>query len=245
MGGAIVRGLVESNRLKPDQITVVDPSSGAREAMEKLGVNTQEDAVEGTKGADVILLAVKPWLIQGVTEKIASSVTEKMLVGSVAAGIDFDKLGPFECRVPLFRIVPNTAVSVREGVTFITALNASPEQRQLMVSLFEPLGMVMEIPKEQIPAATALASCGIAFALRYARAAMEGGVEMGIAPATGQRMIAQTLIGAAALLLQPGSHPETEIDRVTTPGGITIRGLNTMEALGFTRAVIEGLKVSR
>ncbi|WP_303037550.1 pyrroline-5-carboxylate reductase dimerization domain-containing protein, partial [uncultured Duncaniella sp.] len=93
-------------------------------------------------------------------------------------------------------------------------------------------------------AATSIASCGIAYALRYIRAAMEGSVELGIRAPLAQEMIVQTLIGAASLLQEPGTHPETEIDKVTTPGGLTIRGLNAMEHSGFTSAVINGLKAS-
>ena len=102
----------------------------------------------------------------------------------------------------------------------------------------------MVIEKRQLGAATSLASCGIAYAMRYVRAAMEGGVELGIRASLAQEIVVQTLIGAAGLLAQPGSHPETEIDKVTTPGGITIKGLNAMEQSGFTSAVINGLKAS-
>lgn len=130
-------------------------------------------------------------------------------------------------------------------MTFITSAGATPEQAQEMSSIFEPLGMVMDVPEKQFEGCMALASCGIAYALRYVRAAMEGGIELGIPPLMGQTIVAQTIKGAAELLLQTGNHPEAEIDKVTTPGGITIKGLNAMEANGFTHAVIEGLKASK
>ena len=112
------------------------------------------------------------------------------------------------------------------------------------LSIFSHLGKAMVIEEKLLPAATSLASCGIAYALRYVRAAMEGGVELGFRASDAQHIIVQTLLGAASLLLQPGAHPESEIDKVTTPGGITIRGLNAMEHSGFTSAVINGLKAS-
>ncbi len=104
------------------------------------------------------------------------------------------------------------------------------------------MGTTLVIDEQHLPAATTLASCGIAYAMRYIRAAMEGGTELGFKAAVAQEIVAQTVKGAAALLSVPGAHPESEIDKVTTPGGLTIRGLNEMEHAGFTSAVIRGLK---
>lgn len=246
MGGAIIRGLVASKRLDAADITAVAVSAKTLDNMRALGVKATDDAVEATKTADVILLAVKPWLVESVAAQIAPAVKKDALVGSVAAGIGFDTLAAyFGDDAPLFRIMPNTAVTVGEGMTFVTAQNATAEQAKTIVSLFEPLGMVMEVPEKLFDGGMALASCGIAYALRYVRAAMEGGIELGIPPLMAQTIVAQTIKGAAEILLRTGNHPEAEIDRVTTPGGITIKGLNAMEANGFTHAVIEGLKASK
>jgi pyrroline-5-carboxylate reductase len=113
-----------------------------------------------------------------------------------------------------------------------------------MVAIFSELGEVMVVEESQIGAATSLASCGIAYALRYIRAAMEGGVELGIRADDAKHIVMQTLRGAVDVLAANGTHPEAEIDRVTTPGGLTIKGLNAMEAAGFTHSVIEGLRAS-
>ena len=137
--------------------------------------------------------------------------------------------------------MPNTAVSTLRSMTFIVNGNG---RCPLATQAFSLLGEAMEIEEKLLPAATSLASCGIAYALRYIRAAVEGGVELGVRPQLAQKMVLQTLIGAASLLSSPGSHPESEIDKVTTPGGLTIRGLNAMEHSGFTSAVINGLKAS-
>lgn len=246
MGGAIIRGLVASKRLDAADMTAVAVSAKTLDAMRAIGVNATDDAKEAVKTADVVILAVKPWLVESVAEQIASAVKKDALVGSVAAGVGFDTLGVyFGEAAPLFRIMPNTAVTVGEGMTFVTARNATAEQAKTIVSLFEPLGMVMEVPEKLFDGGMALASCGIAYALRYVRAAMEGGIELGIPPLMAQTIVAQTIKGAAEILLRTGNHPEAEIDRVTTPGGITIKGLNAMEANGFTHAVIEGLKASK
>ena len=111
--------------------------------------------------------------------------------------------------------------------------------------IFARTGSVMTIEECLLPAATALASCGIAYAMRYVRASVEGGVELGFRAADAQRIVVATLRGAAALLDRPGTHAEAEIDKVTTPGGLTIRGLNAMEAAGFTPAVLAALRASR
>jgi pyrroline-5-carboxylate reductase len=110
--------------------------------------------------------------------------------------------------------------------------------------LFDTLGKASVIEERLMGAATALCSCGIAYAMRYVRAAMQGGVEMGIYPGESKDYVLQTLRGAVALLETTGNNPEVEIDKVTTPGGITIKGLNEMEANGFSNAVIKGLKAS-
>jgi pyrroline-5-carboxylate reductase len=129
-------------------------------------------------------------------------------------------------------------------MTFIASAHSTQPQDQLLMDIFGELGEVMMVEEGQMAAGTSLASCGIAYALRYVRAAMEGGVELGFRAAAAKRIVMQTLRGAVDLLEATGAHPEAEIDRVTTPGGLTIRGLNAMEAAGFTHSVIEGLRAS-
>ena len=128
--------------------------------------------------------------------------------------------------------------------TYISCQNANKEQQTQLLRLFSLLGKAEIVDEKLIPAVTALTSCGIAFAFRYIRAAMEGGVELGVYPNNAKEGILQTLRGAIDLLEANGTHPEQEIDKVTTPGGITIKGLNEMEHAGFTSSVIRGLKAS-
>ena len=137
--------------------------------------------------------------------------------------------------------MPNTAMSVGKSMTFAVSVEGEPGD---IVELFAPTGKVMVIEERLLGAATALASCGIAYALRYVRAAVEGGVELGFRAADAQAIVAQTIEGAATLLQRPGAHAEAEIDKVTTAGGTTIKGLNEMEHAGFTSAVIRGLKAA-
>ena len=141
--------------------------------------------------------------------------------------------------------MPNTAIEVMSSMTFVSARNASKEQTDLIIHIFNELGNAMLVEERLMGAGTALASSGIAFALRYIRAAIEGGVELGFYPKQAQEIVVHTVKGAVDLLLENKSNPETEIDKVTTPGGITIKGLNEMELSGFTSSVIRGLKASK
>lgn len=246
MGGAIIRGMIAGGQVEPHQITAVGRDVSRMTAISALGVGVTDNSAEGVKDAAVVLIAVKPWIVGTVAAGMAQYVSKNTLIGSVAAGVDFAQLSTyFPAGTPLFRIIPNTAATVGESMTFVASSGATPDQRGLIVSLFKPLGPVMEISEKQVTACTALASCGIAFAMRYVRAAMEGGVEMGVPAHICQQIVSQTIKGAGVMLQQEGTHPEAEIDKVTTPGGITIKGLNKMEEHGFTTAVIEGLKAAK
>lgn len=163
----------------------------------------------------------------------------------MASGISLAQLAEWSASgKPIFRVVPNTAIAVGESATYISALNTSEEQNSLILNIFKELGKAELIEEKLMSAAVSLTSCGIAFAFRYIRAAMEGGVEMGLYPNQAKEAVMQTLLGAVKLLEASGLHPEAEIDKVTTAGGITIKGLNEMEHAGFTSAVIKGLKAS-
>lgn len=197
----------------------------------------------------MVIVAVKPWLAENVIKQIAGAIDApgKMLV-SVVADTSFAQLREWtsqgECQPAIFRVIPNTAISVGQSMTFVAAENATEEQTNAVMQIFSKMGEVMLVGEKMLETGMILASCGIAFALRYIRAASEGGVELGCPAAQATRIVAATLKGAAELLLQNESHPEQEIDRVTTAGGITIKGLNEMEHAGFSSAVIRGLKTS-
>ena len=249
MGGAIAKGLLKSNQIAAKDITISDISektlNNFRVISDEWRLTTSNQ--EAIADAEIIILAVKPWLV----ENIAGEIREKtdynnQIIVSIAAGVELKTLQSlFSENAILFRLIPNTAIEVMESVSTVTSINASKEQIEKICSIFEEMGKVFYVENEKLlNAFMALSSCGIAYAFRYIRAAMEGGVEMGIYPETAKEVIMQTLKGAVKLLEENHSHPETEIDKVTTPGGITIRGLNEMEANGFTNAVIKGLKKS-
>jgi pyrroline-5-carboxylate reductase len=253
MGGAIARGLANSAAVKASDIICSDC---AKEALDKIrmtnpAIRTTSDNGEAVKNADIVLLAVKPWLLETVLAEIKSGLDYKrQIIISIVAGVTFAQLKEWlgsdaETAPVLFRLIPNTAIDVQNSMTFISSQNATPEQTGLIVSIFDELGTTLLVEERLMAAGTALASCGIAYAFRYIRAAMEGGVELGFYPEQAKNIVLQTLKGAVALLQANGTHPEAEIDKVSTPGGITIRGLNEMEHAGFTSAVIRGLKASK
>ncbi len=249
IGSAIAEGLARCATIKNENLHVSDPSQTRLEDLKNKGINTHRSNVEIAQLTDVIIVAVKPWLVATVAEEIKSHIDyNRQIVVSVAAGVDLQQLSAFfehNNQIPtLFRMIPNTAIAIGKGVLTIAHSNATAEQLATVKGIFAELGEVFVVPEAQLNAFMSLSSCGIAYAFRYIRAAVEGAVEMGIPSDVAQQVVAQTVIGAAELLHANASHPEAEIDRVTTPGGITIKGLNEMEAHGFSNAVIKGLKAS-
>ena len=224
MGGALVKGFVKGGVVSAKDVTVSDVSEAnlARINAFNAEINLCRDNVAAVRGADYIVIAVKPWIAEKVVREIAGSVSVPVI--SIAAGVSCDTLKEWLCgnAHAIFRVIPNTAAEFCESMTFVHAVGATNEEKMF-------------------PAATTLSSCGIAYAMKYIRASMQGGITLGFNPQVSENIVLQTVKGAAALLEQSGNHPEAEIDKVTTPGGITIKGINAMEANGFTNAVIEGI----
>lgn len=247
MGGAIACGLTAGGSLSPKNITVIDHKGKNVERLkafcEELNVVIAD--YSSLSESDIVIVAVKPWMIEDVLATHKSLFNTKQLVVSVASGITLAQLQEWtSIDRPVFRVMPNTAISVCQSMTYIASKGASEAQIQQVSEIFTALGMAELIDEKLFPAVTSLTSCGIAFAFRYIRAAMEGGIEMGVYPDQAKSAVLQTLRGAIELLEANGTHPEVEIDKVTTAGGITIKGLNEMEHAGFSSAVIKGLKAS-
>ena len=246
MGGAIARGLAKGSIIRTEDISVSNPSQAKLDALKQEfpAMQVTNNNAEAVREADIVLLAVKPWLIEPVLKALPLDAENQMLV-SVAAGISFAQFEEWVGeKMTVFRVIPNTAISQLESMTLIASHHANQEQEQLMLDIFNEMGLAMLIPEKQRAATTALTSCGIAYVLKYIQAAMQAGIELGVYPKDAQRMVAQSVKGAASLILNNDTHPSVEIDKVTTPGGITIRGINELEHEGFTSAVIKAMKVS-
>lgn len=217
-------------------------------------VNVTLSNQEAVKDAEIVILAVKPYLAETVCAEIEELLKEGTIVISLIAGVDFFKLGQYlnakseyysgDKLLHLVRVIPNTAIKYGKSVTFIAYADGMPvDAKSETEKIFSLSGKVFVVPEDKMAACTSLASCGIAYFLRFIRAAVEGAVEIGLKPDFATEVAALTAEGAAALLAD-GSHPEVEIDKVTTPGGLTIRGLNALEAHGFNAAIIAALKAS-
>ena len=252
MGGAVARGLAQGSVVKTSDIYVSNPSTPKLEALKSdyPEINVTTSNCEVAAAADIIILAVKPWKVEEVLREILPHVDySRQAIASMVGGLGIAQLSEWLDKgdgvLPAtYLIIPNTAIATMSSMTFIASARSTAEQGAHLLKIFNELGEAMLVEESLIPAGTSLASCGIAYALRYIRAAMEGGVELGFRADDAKRIVMQTLRGAADILAANGSHPEAEIDRVTTPGGLTIKGLNAMEAAGFTTSVIEGLKAS-
>ena len=232
MGSAIACGLVRSGKFQAEEIVC---TARTETTLERL--RTQCPGVR--------------WLTEALIREIRREIDpDRQSVVSVAAGVSLAQLAEWmtadsAVRPALFRVIPNTAIAVRQSMTFVAARGADEACTERVLGIFRELGEAMLVDEPMLETGMILASCGIAFALRYVRASVEGGVELGCPAGQATHIVAATLRGAAELLLQRGEHPETEIDRVTTPGGITVRGLNEMEQAGFSAAVIRGLKACK
>ena len=197
------------------------------------------------RNSEVVILAVKPFQIKEVVEGIKNDLSKKHILVSVVTGVlikDIEQV--VEKDLAMFRAMPNTAIAIQESMTCLAYNNAATAQIKYVNDLFSNLGKVVKIEEKLMDAATVLGACGTAYAMRYIRANIQGGIEIGFDAATASQIAAQTVKGAAELLLQKGSHPEHEIDKVTTPKGCTIAGLNEMEHQGFSSSLIKGLVAS-
>lgn len=246
IGLLLANGLVKKNYCRAEDITLTRRNLKLLNEEAAKRFNVSGDNKSAIYDADVIVLAVLPQQLKHVLEEIAPAISpEKQLVVSVVSGVTCadvrNKLGD---NVQVIRAMPNTAIAIGQSMTCIASDNVSDEQLERITKMFETVGLVVTVNEDLMTAATALCACGIAFFLRGIRAASQGGVEIGFHAHDALKMAVQTAKGAADLLLQRQSHPEGEIDNVTSPKGCTIAGLNEMEHNGFSSAFIKGIKLA-
>lgn len=254
MGSALARGLAQSTLVQAGDITVSNPSTPKLEALQAdiPGLNVTTSNVKAAGDADLVFLAVKPSVIDDVLMHLP--LHDGQILASVVAGRDIQSLvailslqSPTDrlANVTFFRIVPNTAAAIGQSMTLVSSLAATPQTQQLMLDLLAPLGPTALVPEEKLAAATALASCGTAYVMKYIQAAVQAGIELGLSAYDARWLTTQCVLGAAALLqADPDAHPATEIEKVCTPGGYTIRGINELEHSGFASAIIKAMKNS-
>ncbi|WP_262495938.1 pyrroline-5-carboxylate reductase [Pedobacter arcticus] len=246
MGLSLAKGLVKSGLYKAEAITLTRRTLNGLTEYAEQGFNTTNNNAEAVKGADIIVLAVLPQQVNKVLDEIKSSINPKMqLFTSVVSGVTCNNIKEKLYKdLEVVRVMPNTAIAIQQSMTCFATDNASTESLATVKQIFDTVGISIQIQEDLMTSATALCACGIAFFLRSIRAASQGGVEVGFHAHDALMMAAQTAKGAADLLLQLASHPEHEIDKVTSPKGCTIAGLNEMEHNGFSSAMIKGIKMS-
>jgi len=245
MGGAIANGILKSGYLPASSISISDPREAKLIELKAKGFSATSNNAEAVKSAELVIFAVKPYHIQGVIELLKEALTPDKILVSIVAGVNLKDLAEMAGEdKKILRVMPNTAISLLESMTCIAGNGNTHDCLETVKELFDQLGKTAVITEELMGAATVLASCGTAFALRYVRAAMQGGIEMGFGAEMAQFITAQTVKGAVELIMDTGNHPEREIDKVTTPRGVTITGINEMEHKGFSSSVIQGLIAS-
>jgi pyrroline-5-carboxylate reductase len=246
IGMALAEGLIRANVCRKQDITITRRNSFALAAEQKEGFNVSTNNAEAIATAETVFICVLPQQLNEVLEEIKPGVdTSRQLFVSVVTGAHTQVFTTkFGDQLRIIRAMPNTAMKVGESMTCLAAANATKEDIALVKDIFNTMGQSMLINEDMMSAATALCACGIAFFLRTIRAASQGGVEIGFHAHDALQIATQTALGAAKLLITNQTHPEEEIDKVTSPKGCTIAGLNEMEHQGLSSALIKGIKLS-
>jgi pyrroline-5-carboxylate reductase len=245
LGSAIAEGLLISKFSKSSEIIVTRRNISALRSLQEKGIEITDNNTVAVKKSEVIILAVKPFQVSEVLNGIKKELTGKKILISVVTGVTINDMeNIIGKKIPLFRAMPNTAIAIQQSMSCICSKDAGVIDVKYVNDLFSKLGKVVTIDEKLMEAATILGACGTAYAMRYIRANIQGGIEIGFDATTASLIAAQTVKGAAQLLLEKGSHPEQEIDKVTTPKGCTIAGLNEMEHQGFSSSLIRGVVAS-
>ena len=245
IGSAIARGLEKSGHFSSGNIILTQRKVQSLEKFKKVGFPTTDKNGEAVKKSGIIIIAVGPSQLMPLLDEIASYLNNKHLIISIVSGVEIKEIQKkVGSEIPIVRAMPNTAASLCESMTCLSTVVGVDKELEITKSLFDMIGKTLIINEEQMPSATALGACGVAFFLRAIRAASQGGIEIGFHSDEAFTIAAQTARGAATLLLNNDAHPESEIDRVTTPMGATIAGLNEMEHQGFSSAMIKGITTS-
>lgn len=246
IGLSIAKGLQSSDLFNPKNIYITRRRTDLISDLKESGFLVTSDNNKAVINSDIIIIAVQPQQLNDLLSQICSDLNpEKHLLISVVSGASIKAIKTqIGKNVDVIRAMPNTAIAIKESMTCLSAECKTNGKLKIAEDIFNQVGKTLIIDEELMIPATALCACGIAFFLRAVRAASQGGIEIGFHSEEALLMAAQTAKGAAALLLSGHTHPEGEVDKVTTPRGCTISGLNQMEHNGFSSALIKGIVTS-
>lgn len=244
LGSSIAKGLINNKTFT--SLYLSDKNTSAVNVFENEDyVTITSDNLLAVQESDVVIFALQPRHIENVLAGVSSVITEDHVIMSVAAGFEISKIEKIiGSDKNIVRVMPNTAISIGKSMTCIAANDKGQSKVELAQEIFNQLGTTMVIPEEQIQAATVICASGIAFWMRLVRATTQGAIQLGFEAHEAHELATQTCFGSASLLIESGRHPEQEIDRVTTPSGCTIEGLNAMEHEGLSSALIQGIVAS-
>lgn len=245
IGLSLAKGLVKSEQYAAQEIMLTRRNLALLQHEAELGFQVGDNNPQAVLASDIVVLAILPQQLRSVLDGIKGYLNDDQLIVSVVSGVTCEDIrNVIGEEMQVVRAMPNTAIAIGQSMTCVATDLSATEPVSRVVKLFESVGSVVVIQEDLMTSATALCACGIAFFLRAIRAASQGGVEIGFHAHDALKMAVQTAKGAADLLLQTSSHPEYEIDKVTSPKGCTIAGLNEMEHHGFSSAFIKGIKLS-
>lgn len=244
LGLSIAKGLVINNTYTTLYLSKrnIDVLSSWKEYK---NVFITQDNKEAVQNSDIIIFAVQPNQFDLILKEVKSLLTDKHVLISTITGYTIDRMESIiGNQHPIILSMPNTAISVGKSMTCLCSNDTGKKKLPIAEAIYNGLGTSLVIEEQHMQAATVLCASGIAFWMRLIRATTQGGVQLGFDADVALKMSMQTAMGAASLLIETGSHPEEEIDRVTTPRGCTITGLNEMEHQGLSSSLIKGLNAS-
>lgn len=246
IGSSIANGLLQSGKINQKNLWLTRRNTTLLDKFKAQGMNISSNNIEAVENTEIVIVAVLPKQLEDVLKGLAQSLDPaKHILVSIVTALTVDELKAITGKnIPVVRAMPNTAISVGESMTCLTADSVDAKSLEIVKGIFDLAGNTLVISEHLMGAATILGACGIAFFMRYIRAASQGGIQVGFHSKDALKIAAQTARGATKLLMESGNHPETEIDKVTTPMGCTIAGLNEMEHNGLSSALIKGIVTS-
>ncbi|MDT0688178.1 pyrroline-5-carboxylate reductase [Salegentibacter sp. F188] len=208
-------------------------------------VSVTSDNLLAVKNSDILIFAVQPTQLEGILEEIKDALTDKHVLISTVTGFKIPRIEAIVGQDQfIIRSMPNTAIAVGKSMTCLCSNKKGEKRIAIAEAIFNRLGSSIIIPENKMQAATVICASGVAFWMRLIRATTQGAVQLGFDAKEAQELSMQTCLGAASLLIESGKHPEEEIDKVTTPRGCTIEGLNEMEHNGLSSSLIKGIQAS-
>ena len=243
MGGAIIRGLLKSGWPKEDILASVASAQTAERLAKQYGISASTDNRHLAEKADVVLIAVKPTVVPQVLAEIQAA--PKKPVVCMALGWTLEKLQKALPGWPVVRIMPNTPLALCEGITlFAFGKEVNEAVRQLVESIFAPLGKTMELSEELFDAGTAVSGSGPAFVYAFIDALAQAGVSQGLAPEQAVALAVQTVIGASKMVETEKISPAELAQKVATPGGCTAAGMAALQEANLTAALEQTIAVT-